>query len=245
MRRFDKKQNILEANLRLEESHLSDEDLMDKYLEEAKKEFIGNNLNEGIVAGAIGSALAGGKLLDLLGTGLKKLMKFLVKMKIVSPDGKTFNKSEKVSKWLKEKGEWWSEKVMSFFNWVAGVLVDHFIKQQNPHIDKSKTDETKKNLGTILFYLTITGFGLTALMSFSHLGAIMKGIEGVAVAVKGYEMGAVVVGTVMYFMVKELSKYNLRDVIHVLESCVEDVTHSTLKFGENTECTLKKITEKH
>ena len=246
MRRFDKKQNILEANLKLEESYLSDDELLDRYLEEAKREVVGSGtLNEGFTAMAISSALAGGKLLDLLGTGLQKLMKFLIRIKVISPDGKVFNKSEKVSKWLKENGESWSKRVMSFFNWVSGLLVDAFMKVKGSNINQSKSEDAKKNLGAILFYLTITGFGLTALINFSSLGAIMKGIEGVAISVKGYELGAVVVGTIMHYVVDELNKHKLRDVIHTLEGCVEDVTHSTIKFKENTECTVEKISTHH
>ena len=246
MRRFDKKQNILEANLRLEESLLSDEELMDKYVEEAKQEFLnGHKLNEGIVAGTISSALAAGKLLDLLGSGIKKLMGFLVRKGWLSKDGKTFKKSETVSNWLKEKGEWWTNKVMSFFNWVAGIIIK-IVKgnvKQNPNIDENKIDETKENLGLLLFYLTITGFGLYAIMNLSHVGVALKVIEGIAVSVKAYELGAVVVGYIMYMVVDELRKYSIKKVIHTLEDCVEDVTHSVIKFEDNTECTLEKIDE--
>lgn len=245
MRRFDKKQNILEANLKLEESYLSDDELLDRYLEEAKNEIFGSTLNEGIVAATIGSALASGKLLELLGSGLQKLMKFLVKIKVISPDGKTFNKSEKVSQWLKDKGETFAKKVMSFFNWVSGVLVDYFMKLKGPNVNQSKSEDAKKNLASILFYITITGFGLSALLNFSSLGAAMKGIEGVAVSVKGYEIGALVAGTIMYFVVDELGRHKLRDVVHTLEGCIEDVTHSTIKFKENTECTIEKISTHH
>ena len=269
MRRYDKKQNILEANLRLEkafvtnknllletfvnvlceEEVLTEEQQMDNLLIEVKQDFIngcgGNKLNEGFTMAAIGMALAGGKLMDLIGSGIKKLLKLLVKLKIISPDGKVFNKSEKAANWMKEKGEWWSNKIMSFFTWVAGGLYDFFIDGLGTavgfDVDTSNKKDVVKNMAAVLFYLTIFSVWASAIWNFGHLSVVLKGIEGLAVAVKSYELGAVVVGFLTWRIVKSLRKHKLRDIIHTLEGCVEDVTHKLTAFTKNTLCTVEKI----
>lgn len=245
MRRYDKKQNILEANLRLENRFLSDDEELDNILEEVMSDFnegLSDNINEGFTVAAIGMALAGGKLLDLLGSGLKKLTNWLVKKGIISKNGKSVNTSEKVSNWLTEKGEWWSKKIMSFFNWVAGALVDHFMKKQNPHLDQGRLDDAKKKLGLILFYLTITSVGLTAISQFSSAGAALKGIESVAISIKGYELSILVFGLIIWVTNKILQNHPVPDVIHALEQCVEGDASRIIK-GDRvkiTECTIKQ-----
>ena len=121
------------------------------------------------------------------------------------------------------------------------MVVGTMMKQQNPHINQSKVDETVEKIGKVLFYITITGVGMTALMNIGHVGPALKVVESVALTVKGYEIGAVVVGLFMWSMVDELRKHGLGDVIHTLEGCVEDVTHNILSISENTNCTIEKI----
>lgn len=97
MRRYDKKQVMLEANLRL--IYEDDEKEFDALLEEIKLDFTNGELNEGLTMAVIGGALASGKLLDLLASGIRKITKFLVKKGWMSEDGKAFKRTEKVSSW--------------------------------------------------------------------------------------------------------------------------------------------------
>ena len=238
MRRFDKKQNILEANLRV--LGITEESEFEKLVEDVKKDVMSklNELNEGFMLAA-GSFLALGKLMDILGSGLKKLTFWLVKKGIISKDGKTFNNSQKVGTWLKEKGEWWSEKIMSFFTWAAGIGIKAASVWGGYTVDESVMPELKKKVGAILFYLTITYVGFTALTHLGHLSGIIKGIESLTTSVKGYEI--VIVISSLYFMYKynELKDYSFKDVAHALESCVEDSKKD--KEQSRIECVTEKL----
>jgi hypothetical protein len=248
--RSNKKQHILEANLRLESRYLSekmtDMEELDYLIEEVKRDFLNSvtkEINEGLTMIAISAALSGGKLLDLLSTGLKKLTDWAVKKGILSKDGKTYNKSEKAQNWLKTKGEAWSKKIMSFFNWVAGGIVDAFIKNEN--FDTNRRDEIVSRLGTVLFYMTIGGLGFQALSHFGDIGAVKQ----ILTMVKGYELAVAGFAIVMWMAHNEIKKHSLRDTVHTLEQCVEGQSGKLVKdkkFREKmTECTLENLASGH
>jgi len=244
--RSNKKQHILESNLRLEKRYLSErmseEEELDYLLEEVKKDFknsIGNNLNEGLTMLAIGTALSGGKLMDLLASGLKKLTDWAVKKGILSKDGKAYNTADKAQGWLKKYGEKWSKKIMSFFKWVAGGIVDAFINNKN--FDKSRRDEIADRLGMVLFYMTIGVLGYQALSHFGDVGAVKQ----ILTAVKNYELVIAGFAIVMWFANDDVKKHSLRDTVHTLEQCVEGQASSLVKNGnfrnKMVECTLENL----
>jgi hypothetical protein len=244
--RSNKKQHILESNLRLENRYLSekltDDEELDYLFIEVRNDFknaIGNSLNEGLTMLAIGTALSGGKLMDLLSTGLKKLTDWAVKKGILSKDGKVYNKADKAQGWLKKYGEKWSKKIMSFFRWVAGGIVDAFIN--NKHFDKSRRDEIADRLGMVLFYMTIGVLGYQALSHFGDVGAIKQ----ILTAVKNYELVIAGFAIVMWFANDDVKKHSLRDVVHTLEQCVEGQASNLVKNGKfrdkMIECTIENI----
>lgn len=250
MRRYDKKQHILEANLRLESRYLSnkitDMEELDYLIEDIKKEFLNSvtkEINEGLTMVAISAALSGGKLLDLLSTGLKKLTNWAVKKGILSKDGKTYNRSEKAQQWLQKNGEKWSKKIMSFFKWVAGGIVDAFI--QNENFDKNKRDDIVDKLGVVLFYMTIGTLGFQALTNFSDIGPVKQ----LLTTVKGYELVVATFAIIMWLANQEVKKHSLRDTVHILEQCVEGQSGKlakSKKFREKmVNCTLENLKSGH
>jgi len=246
MRRFDKKQNILEANLQLESRFLSkkitEEEELDLLLKEVKEDFknsLTTEINEGLTMVAISAALSGGKLLDLLSAGLKKLTNWAVKKGILSKDGKAYNKSEKAQAWLQKNGEKWSKKIMSFFKWVAGGIVNVLIKNEN--FDTNKKEEITDRLGVVLFYMTIGTLGFSALSHFSDVGTVKQ----LLTMVKGYELVIAAFAFIMWMAHQEVNKHSLRDTVHTLEQCVEGQTGKLVKSKKFREkmvgCTLENI----
>lgn len=245
--RSNKKQNILEANRRLEERYLSekltDEQELDYLLEEVKRDFIngvnGNKLNEAGLSLAISAALSGGKFLDLLSSGLKRLTDWAINKGLISKDGKAFNKSEKAQNWLKEKGEKWSERIKGFFKFVARAVINAFMG------DTAKSEEITDKIANVLFYTTLGVVGYTSLGSLFDYA----GVKGILTAVKGYELGVAVFGVLLWLTHQEIKKHGLRDTVHTLEQCVEGQAGKLAKdkkYREKmTECTLKNLASGH
>jgi hypothetical protein len=244
--RSNKKQHILEANLRLENRYLSekmtDMEELDYLIENIKKDLlnsISNQINEGLTMVAISTALSGGKLLDLLSSGLRRLTNWAIKKGLISKDGKAYNKSEKAQAWLKNNGERWSKKILSFFKWVAGGIVDYYI--QNENFDKNRRDEIVDRLGMVLFYMTIGTLGFSALSNFGDVGSVKQ----IMTTVKGYELAVAGFAIVMWFAHQEVKKHSLRATVHTLEQCVEGQSGKLVKdkkFRENmVNCTLENI----
>jgi hypothetical protein len=190
MRSFDKKQNILEANLILEAKN--NDDIMTVWLLESCEELgikINLNedkelLNEGITMAIIGGALASGKLLDLIGTTFKKIRNFAVRKGWIK--GEEWDKTK-----LETIGEWIHKKiVMGFFKGLAMAILGILSKVTPIEFNKDNIGK----LANFLFYASITIVGATA---FSGLvsGGILADLgiwgaltEGITASTKLYEV---------------------------------------------------------
>jgi hypothetical protein len=255
MRLRNKRKNIEEANKRLEESYLQSkisthyDKHIDIMLTESAEE-IGINiknllkenkqlLKEGLALTIIGSALASGKLLDLIGVFFKKAWNFMMtttsKMTTckntkgqqqadclkTALEKKIINKTK-----FEEWGEWIHKNViMTVFKGIATVLVGIFapaflIK------DDELNNELIEKIGNTLFYAAIIivgGLGIKEVLSHGLLASLktFTGItESITVSTKFYEVILLIIASVL-IITKKIKESNVPKVAHILGECLE------------------------
>lgn len=204
---------LIEGIMSIDEDDSENKNLINKFLFESMLEnglsldgFINENvmdineegqiLNESLV---IGTLLASGKLLDVVGVLFKKIYNWMVK--------KGWIKGNQIDKtWLEKAGEWIHENiVMGIFKVIAttllgtiGALVGVVNSFTDPNgngeiVNQIVSEENIKNLAATLFYATITIVGIqgftTVAQSAIHGEHILHGvIEGITSSTKLYEL---------------------------------------------------------
>ena len=184
----DKKQNILEANLRLELKSNSDDYEFFKIFTESCEE-VGIDykshlteskqpINEAITTTVISTALASGKLLDLIGSFLRRAYNWILKK--AARGNKTCKplkgderkrcaeaaiKGKKMeSSWLETAGEWIQKWIiMGFFKIVAGAIIGiigPFVVGFDESLKVIEDGSVVEKLANTLFYASITIIGI-------------------------------------------------------------------------------------
>ena len=250
MRRFDKKQNILEANQRLEKSYLNsknfeESDIIFKqiYLESFEELNIEFNallvenkekINEAIGLMITGAVLASGKLIDLIGVIFKKFRNFLI--------SKGWLKGEK---WDKTKAEIIGEKIQKYiiepiFQALAGLLLapmGTLVAAFGGDPEKVMGEENRKKLGNTLFYGAVIGVGATSILQMlSHTPSLIAGVtEFFTNGTKFYEVVLLILSVFLYKQIKK----TIPETAHILGECLE----SSGDYGKLMN-TLKKLKDK-
>lgn len=238
---------LVEAIMAIDENDFENKNLVNKWLFESMVEndlsldgVINENvlhinedkelLNESLI---IGSILASGKLLDVIGVLFKKIYNFFVKKGWISG-----NQIKKTG--AEEAGEWLHEKVvMGLFKVIATTLLGTlgaFISGVNMVVDPNNktsfndvvSEENVKNLAATLFYASITIVGAQGLMTVAnsaiHGSHILHGIiEGVTTGTKLYELILLILAfySVTYIEPYKPFKSRIPDLAHAYGECME------------------------
>lgn len=240
---------LVEAIMAIDENDFENKNLVNKWLLESMVEndlaldgVINENvlhinedkelLNESLV---IGTILASGKLLDVIGVLFKKIYNFFVKKGWVNG-----NQIEKTK--FEEAGEWIHNKiVMGLFKVIATALLGTlgaFISSVNMVVDPNGSNNTSfnevvseenvKNLAATLFYASITIVGAQGLMTVAnsaiHGSHILHGvIEGVTTGTKLYELILLILAfySVTYVEPYKPFKGRIPDLAHAYGECME------------------------
>jgi hypothetical protein len=249
MRRFDKNRLIMEANQRLEIEYLrakgfSTEDFNETTFdisEETYTTILIDSLNENNIEHnilikedkellieswtmvGIGAALASGKLMDLIGSMLRKIANI-------------FRKEKKTEKnWLERTGEKLQKKVILVPFRILATIILGFIEAiisaginfgQDDHqvVDLNNKDNVEKMANT-LFYITASILGIQGFMSLAHShGIFQAAIEATASTTKLYEIILVLIswGLVTWSKNKKTwSSFGTSKIAHQLGECIE------------------------
>jgi len=251
MRRFDKNKVIMEANQRLEKSYLTNKGLLvedfnenvfdiseEAYIRILVESLNENNIKHSVIIKedkellieswtmvAIGAALASGKLMDLIGSMLRKF-------------GNLFRKegSKKTKKnWLEKRGEYIQQKVILVpFRILATMILgfieaiisagSNFGQDEYVDVDVNNKDNVDK-LANTLFYITASILGIQGFMSLAHShGVIQAAIEATASTTKLYEIVLVLIawGLVTWSKNKKTwSSFGVSKIAHQLGECIE------------------------
>lgn len=171
----------------------------------------------------IGAALASGKLMDLIGSMLRKIANI-------------FRKEKKTEKnWLERTGEKLQKKVilvpfrilstiiLGFIEAIMSVGVN-FGQDEYQVVDLNNKDNVEKMANT-LFYITASILGIQGFMSLAHShGIFQAAIEAAASTTKLYEIILVLVawGLVTWGKNKKTwSKFGPSKIAHQLGECIE------------------------
>lgn len=210
MRRFDKKQNILEANLILEHRQLINSGVITEQQLNELKEFITEEgddpilINEVVTLGVLGIGLSIGKGIEALGIVFRKLYNFFA--------GKGKMKKTKAEKF----GEKYHKKIIKFVAWL---------------LKKAGLGEYSEFAANVIFWLLIAitiGFGSIP----SDWGLPMEILKKMSTLVKKYEIAVLVISAILWVkfskdIKKAFGKSGLEGedfpkVVHSTEICIED-----------------------
>lgn len=245
MRRFDKRKNIMEANLALERSFLINKGLLTETFDYenfmdfdlSEQEYVNvlieslneNNIEHNIIIKedkqllteswtllGIGAALASGKIIDLLGSMLRKFTNL-------------FREKKKTEKnWLERKGEELQKKIILVpFRILAEIVLKiagGISWAYGGELNKA-TEVNVEKLANTFFYITATILGAKGFMALaeSH-GLIQFILELTASTTKLYEIVllAAAIIVIKFGSDKEkLSKFKSHQIAHQLGECIE------------------------
>lgn len=245
-----KKQNILEANLRLElKSNPDDYEFFKIFTESCEdvgidyRQHITESkqpINEAIATTIISGALASGKLIDLIGSFLRRAYNWILKRAAMG--NKTCKplkgderkrcaeaaiKGKKMeSSWIEKAGEWiQSTIIMGFFKVIAVAIVGilgPFVVGFDKSLDVIKDGGVIEKLANTLFYASITIIGIqgiTHLVHAAHAGNLShypEIVEQMAVGTKIYELILLIISL---FLHKKFSK-GVVELSHTLGQCI-------------------------
>jgi hypothetical protein len=237
---------LIEGIMAIDEDDSENKNLINKFLFESMLEnglsldgFINENvldineegqiLNESLV---IGTLLASGKLLDVVGVLFKKIYNWMVK--------KGWIKGNQIDKtWLEKAGEWIHENiVMGMFKVIATTLlgvigafvgvVSAFIDPNGNVVNNIVSEENINNLAATLFYTSIIIVGAQGLMTVAHSAIhgshILHGvIEGITTGTKFYELILLVLAfySASYIEPYKPFKNRIPALAHAYGECME------------------------
>jgi hypothetical protein len=189
------------------------------------------NENEELgITALIGTLLASGKFLELLGKLSKWVYNKLVEKQLIN--GKKIDKTA-----FEKAGEWVNKLIHNVFK-VAAKGIGKVFNLSNDHIEQ---------LSHILFYSTLLVFGVDGVLELAsgQGGVIATIIEQIAVLIKGMEIGEVLMALFLMWSYDELKQQKLDKVAHTMVSCLgnESVSKMYKKegFSKIADCTIKKI----
>lgn len=245
MRRFDKRKNIMEANLALERSFLINKGLLTETFDYenfmdfdlSEQEYVNvlieslneNNIEHNIIIKedkqllteswtllGIGAALASGKIIDLLGSMLRKFTNL-------------FREKKKTEKnWLERKGEALQQKIILVpFRILAEIVLKiagGISWVYGGELNKA-TEVNVEKLANTFFYITATILGLEGFSALAKAHGVIQFItELTASTTKLYEitlLAAAIIAIKFGSNKEELSKFKSHQIAHQLGECIE------------------------
>jgi hypothetical protein len=181
------------------------------------------------ISALIGSLLASGKFVELLGKLGKWAYNKMIDKGIIN--GKKVEKTK-----FEQAGQWIQSMVDKVFLLAAKGIGKIF----------GMSDDNINKLASVMFYASLIYFGLDGIEALAQLhgGAVATIVEEIAVTIKGMELIEVLLALILMMSVEELKKHKLKDVAHSMVSCLGEGGIKKL-FSKNREqivsCTIQKV----
>jgi len=182
------------------------------------------------ISALIGSLLASGKFVELLGKLGKWAYNKMVDKGIIN--GKKIEKTK-----FEKAGQWIQKMVDKVFMLAAKGIGKVF----------NMSDDNVRKLADVMFYTSLMVLGTQGIQEIvtGHGGAVATIVEEVAVSIKAMEVGEVLLALILMMSVEELKKHKLKDVAHSMVGCLGNDKLSKLfkKDGRQNvvACTIKKV----
>jgi hypothetical protein len=182
------------------------------------------------ISALVGTLLASGKFVELLGKLGKWTYNKLVDKGII--DGKKIEKTK-----FEKAGEWIQKIIDKVFLLAAKGIGKVF----------NLSDDNVEKLAQLMFYISLVVLGTQGIQEIAqaHGGSVAILVEEVAVAIKGLELAEVLLALILMMSVEELKKQKLKDVAHTMVKCVKDGNLKKLFKKDSREqvvaCTVKNV----
>jgi len=275
MRRFDKKANMVKANLLAEQRYLKsnslinesilkieeEKHLFDKWLLESLKE---NNINieqiikesnidiedkdsvneAGLIALTAAGVLSGGKVIEVLGSLIKKMVNYLRRKGIMKGD-QIVDKNG-----LEKFGQFIQKQVMKLFKGIVKIILAPIAEvvssvwlfnqgadtaeKQKANKDKAKEIYNKINnekliedIASALFYAAVVFVGIQgakeihAFLFGGGPGIFTAVFELITTGAKLYEIVLLIVAVILTTFVQDYKNINPKNLAHSLDNCLE------------------------
>lgn len=208
-----------------------------KLLRENSRELL---TEAGITLAIIGTALASGKLLDLIGSIIKKIQNVMVQQGWLKGDKWETTK-------ISQAGEWIQKNIISrFFKYIAkalltpiayfaGTISEMITPGSSSNISsKVLNDKSIDALANVLFYVAISYAGLLgfkAALPNLTTGGFLPILEMVTSSIKGYELIWLVVAVVVVTVIDKFQEYKSQvpKLAHSLMGCFEGESLNPIK----------------